>query len=500
MAGRVGHVPWEKFGAFHLPTNCASKCFKELSPPRNCLRLAMPEGFDEHKTSLASPVGPEPNQNGSDQSTTTLTDDAYQSASESQANDQASLEDVPLDDLDQPEQTARQGLLVLSASDGVSTYETTTVYVTESDSLPSPARPPTPPAKMAVILSNPIQDEDFGSSPPPPIEKPIPHTNGHDQPHVHPHTLTPSTPPPAIHKRSLTTSQGRNVSVVLISSALETILASKEVKRSASFRESTERALQMVRSGQGGDRPKEIFEPLRLACETRNERLMIASLDCISKLISYSFFAEDTPPAESFPSPPASPSSGTSPPSLVDLVVHTITTCHTETTPEAVSLQIVKALLSLVLSPTILVHHSSLLKAVRTVYNVFLLSSDPVNQMVAQGGLTQMVHHVFTRCRADAPHASLADSSPSDQNSVVSSARSSLTINRRGSLPVTPPQPYITQPATLDSEPVKAEDSQPSTAGSSEVTRASGSLPDVSVADGLAPDSQADGTEERPTL
>jgi brefeldin A-inhibited guanine nucleotide-exchange protein len=65
-------------------------------------------------------------------------------------------------------------------------------------------------------------------------------------------------------------------------------------------------------------------------------------------------------------------------------------------------LQIVKALLSLVLSSTILVHHSSLLKAVRTVYNVFLLSSDPVNQMVAQGGLTQMVHHVFTRCKVSA--------------------------------------------------------------------------------------------------
>lgn len=67
------------------------------------------------------------------------------------------------------------------------------------------------------------------------------------------------------------------------------------------------------------------------------------------------------------------------------------------------SLQIVKALLSLVLSPTILVHQSSLLKAVRTVYNIFLLSPDPVNQTVAQGGLTQMVHHVFTRCKANLP-------------------------------------------------------------------------------------------------
>jgi len=213
------------------------------------------------------------------------------------------------------------------------------------------------------------------------------------------------------HKRSMTISKGHNVSMVLITSALETIASSKEARRSTPLRESTQRALELIRSNQGGDKPREIFEPLRLACETRNEKLMIASLDCISKLISYSFFAEDEHQASySLPSPPPSPqpagrpSAGASQssiplPSLVDLVAHTITSCHTETTPDAVSLQIVKALLSLVLSPTILVHHSSLLKAVRTVYNIFLLSTDPVNQMVAQGGLTQMVHHVFSRCR-----------------------------------------------------------------------------------------------------
>jgi len=104
--------------------------------------------------------------------------------------------------------------------------------------------------------------------------------------------------------------------------------------------------------------------------------------------------------------------------------VHTITTCHTETTPDSVSLQVVKALLALVLSSTILVHQSSLLKAVRTVYNVFLMSSDPVNQTVAQGGLTQMVHHVFSRCKITPPtsaelHSSLAlsaDSSAASSN------------------------------------------------------------------------------------
>ncbi|ETW82337.1 hypothetical protein HETIRDRAFT_317815 [Heterobasidion irregulare TC 32-1] len=42
-----------------------------------------------------------------------------------------------------------------------------------------------------------------------------------------------------------------------------------------------------------------------LACETRNEKLTAASLDCISKLISYSFFVEARPPehASSRPRP-----------------------------------------------------------------------------------------------------------------------------------------------------------------------------------------------------
>ena len=216
------------------------------------------------------------------------------------------------------------------------------------------------------------------------------------------------------HKRSMTISKGHNVSVVLITTALETIASSKEARRSVQIRESTQKALELIRSNQGGDRPREIFEPLRLACETRNEKLMIASLDCISKLISYSFFTEDEAQVlHSMDSPPPSPgptrrdsaTGGSHPsiplPSLVDLVAHTITSCHTESTPDTVCLQIVKALLSLVLSPTVLVHHSSLLKAVRTVYNIFLLSTDQVNQMVAQGGLTQMVHHVFTRCRRE---------------------------------------------------------------------------------------------------
>jgi brefeldin A-inhibited guanine nucleotide-exchange protein len=137
---------------------------------------------------------------------------------------------------------------------------------------------------------------------------------------------------------------------------------------------------------------------------------MVTSLDCISKLISHSFLTDVNPPQQEYVSPPASPitSSANQATSLADLVTITITSAYTESTSDAVSLQIVKALLSLVLSNSLLVHHSSLLKTVRTVYNVFLLSQDSTNQMVAQGALTQMVNHVFARCKTTIPASAMA--------------------------------------------------------------------------------------------
>jgi brefeldin A-inhibited guanine nucleotide-exchange protein len=326
--------------------------------------------------------------------------------------------------------------------------------------------PPTPPAKAVMDARTPASPPESPSIRSPSKRPADLRLNGHAT--ASSSTLQPATPGTPSHKRSLTMSKGNTVSVVLISSALETIASSREAKRSAPLKESVQRALEMVRAGEGGDKPREIFEPLRLACETRNERLMIASLDCISKLISYSFFVEMDAEAQDFISPPPSPGpsrhsmsasqASIPPPSLVDLVVHTVTACHTETTPDPVSLQIVKALLALVLSPTILVHQSSLLKAVRTVYNVFLLSTDPVTQTVAQGGLTQMVNHVFTRCKVEAdPTSTLSEHEQAD-GIVLQSASSSKRPSTSVSTPETVPLPPLTPPpnsenyASMDAE------------------------------------------------
>lgn len=276
------------------------------------------------------------------------------------------------------------------------------------------------------------------------------------------------SPAPSLgHNRKLTMtmSQGNSVSVVLISSALETIAASREAKKGP-LKDAVEKALNMLRSGEGGDKPADIFEPLRLACETHNEKLQIASLDCISKLISHSFFAETGSPdlSRHAASPPASPAMNSSrangsqaqlgTPSLVDIVTHTITACHTESTPDSVSLQIVKALLALVLSSSILVHQSSLLKAVRTVYNIFLMSTDPVNQTVAQGGLTQMVHHVFSRVQVNESRRDSVDESFMTSPKTGSRLRYSHShqTSQASSTPETNPLPPLTPTERRSSE------------------------------------------------
>lgn len=56
-----------------------------------------------------------------------------------------------------------------------------------------------------------------------------------------------------------------------------------------------------------------------------------------------------------------------------------------------------KAFLSAVASPTCAIHETNLLNAIRTCYNIFLVSRNQVNQGTAKGTLTQMLHIIFGR-------------------------------------------------------------------------------------------------------
>ncbi|KAI9357006.1 hypothetical protein DFJ73DRAFT_953328 [Zopfochytrium polystomum] len=101
---------------------------------------------------------------------------------------------------------------------------------------------------------------------------------------------------------------------------------------------------------------------------------------------------------------------------IIGQVIQTI--CDTfaggENTDEKLQLQIVKALMSAVSSvdPVATIHGAVLLKAVRTTYNIFLLSKSVNAQTISQASLTQMVQAVFGRVAKDAPAPTPANAPP----------------------------------------------------------------------------------------
>lgn len=144
--------------------------------------------------------------------------------------------------------------------------------------------------------------------------------------------------------------------------------------------------------------PEIIFAPLQLASRSGNVQLTTTALDCIGKLISSSYFSVTSePPAE----PPVAQDASAQPHApLIERTIDTICDCFQgEATPVEVQLQIIKSLLAAVLNDKIVVHGAGLLKAVRQVYNVFLLSRNTNNQQIAQGTLAQMVGTVFERVK-----------------------------------------------------------------------------------------------------
>lgn len=186
-------------------------------------------------------------------------------------------------------------------------------------------------------------------------------------------------------------------SAVFIVNALETIGASKEAKKSKELDDAVKSALANVKQS---DRlpidPELIFRPLQLATKSLSIPLQVTALDCIGKLITYSYFAfpssQDRKGSEIEATPEQTP--------LIERAIDAICDCfENEATPFEIQQQIIKSLLAAVLNDKIVVHGAGLLKAVRQIYNIFIYSKSNQNQQIAQGSLTQMVSTVFDRVR-----------------------------------------------------------------------------------------------------
>lgn len=184
-------------------------------------------------------------------------------------------------------------------------------------------------------------------------------------------------------------------STVFVITALETIATSKEARRSRELEDAVKQALSNIKQTESQIDPEIIFKPLQLASKSFSIPLQVTALDCIGKLITYSYFA--------FPSakPPTSGNEGSMQEQpLIERAIETICDCfENEATPIEIQQQIIKSLLAAVLNDKIVVHGAGLLKAVRQIYNIFIYSKSNQNQQIAQGSLTQMVGTVFDRVR-----------------------------------------------------------------------------------------------------
>ncbi|KAE8145565.1 hypothetical protein BDV25DRAFT_68579 [Aspergillus avenaceus] len=236
--------------------------------------------------------------------------------------------------------------------------------------------------EVSPETNTPVQKSDGGSVPP--QDEPAPDTRVRSD--------SRSTTATFATSRSVPVS-----STVFIVTALDTIGASREARRNKELEDAVKGALANVKGADGQPiNPEVIFRPLYIATKTLSIPLQVTALDCIGKLITYSYFA--------FPSAPEGKDSENDPtqerPPLIERAIDAICDCfENEATPIEIQQQIIKSLLAAVLNDKIVVHGAGLLKAVRQIYNIFIYSKSSQNQQIAQGSLTQMVNTVFDRVR-----------------------------------------------------------------------------------------------------
>ncbi|ORX51959.1 Sec7-domain-containing protein [Hesseltinella vesiculosa] len=187
-----------------------------------------------------------------------------------------------------------------------------------------------------------------------------------------------------------TPSNSMTSSNVFVINALDKIANTKEARKNKQLKEAIQQAQEALKKNdarqQGETRSTLILNALQMAIDTRSVNLMTTALDCLGKFITYNYLGDmENEQAQT---------------QVMEKVVDGICDCFIgEETDEKVQLQLVKALLDAVYSTSNPVHQSALLKAVRTTYNIFLLSRSSANQNVAQVTLTQMVDHIFRRVK-----------------------------------------------------------------------------------------------------
>ncbi|KAJ1916322.1 guanine nucleotide exchange protein for ADP-robosylation factor [Mycoemilia scoparia] len=257
---------------------------------------------------------------------------------------------------------------------------------------------------------------------PPPLELESTDQNGGgggDKNEQKPASTHPNTPLPSLvmvigtFEKLMDTWDGRRKSMKLI--LTETVDTLKKKADSANSVANNEFGDQSYHTSSRLTRSEAdtVLKALEMSCETQSQACMVLALDCIEKIVSYHYLDPLVVPMLQPPQPSTAKSIDTPEytefqkqlkddyifgQTLGSRIVTMICNClRSKSTPEAVQLQIVKALLTTVSMSSLPVHLGTLQYAVRTMYNVYLLCKNPGTQTIAQGALAQIIHLVFSR-------------------------------------------------------------------------------------------------------
>ncbi|KAJ3355443.1 guanine nucleotide exchange protein for ADP-robosylation factor [Entophlyctis luteolus] len=247
-----------------------------------------------------------------------------------------------------------------------------------------------------------------------------------------------------------------------IKRTLDQLITSKEGKKIPALLSSVKQASGFLdRKDLDFTEVQTIFLPFQVACQSNQSLLATTAIDCLGKLFTYNYWGrikekkteESTitkvaikvadsknPPKKSesefsdrFDGFDADGYDNGSEDGIVGLVVRTI--CETfigESTDDKLQLQIIKALLSSISTADsrCAVHGASLMRAIRTTFNIFLLAKSPTTQMMAQTTLQQMVQSIFGKVSPSNQPQGSFDSESLEINVTSTSARTSVSPER----------------------------------------------------------------------
>lgn len=132
-----------------------------------------------------------------------------------------------------------------------------------------------------------------------------------------------------------------------------------------------------------------VLNPLQLAFETKNLKVLELALDCVHKLIAYDHLEGD----------PGLDGGRNGP--LFAGILNMVCSCVDNSSPDSTVLQVLKVLLTAVSSTKFRVHGEPLLGVIRICYNISLNSKSPINQATSKAMLTQMISIIFRRMETD---------------------------------------------------------------------------------------------------